>query len=151
MFRRHRLLRQYQFSGELTHGVTVPAGPDGRPGERLLLPSRNAWNSEISRDGARNDCQAILSRRGSLLLVVCLGPVSERRNPWESAHYSIDAVVNRVQTRSLEGAPERTKLAGEDAVKYVIGERNGRRQHEWKLARNGWLYAAGILVQPGDD
>ncbi|HVT65598.1 MAG TPA: SRPBCC domain-containing protein [Mycobacteriales bacterium] len=114
------------------------------------MPSRNAWNSEISRDGARHDCQALLSRRGSRLQVVCLGPVAERGNAWESAHHTIDSVINRVQTRSLEEAPERTELGGEEAIRYVIGERNGRRLHEWKLAREGWSFAVGILVQPDD-
>src|SRR3954471_5128205 len=109
--RRHRLLRQYGFTGQLTHTVTVPTGPDGRPGERLLLPSRNAWNGEITPDGARHDCQVILSRRCSLLLVVCLGPVSERGDAWASANFSIDAIVTRLRTRSLESPPERTTLA----------------------------------------
>jgi uncharacterized protein YndB with AHSA1/START domain len=143
------MLKEYGFTGRLSHSVTVPAGPDGRPGERLLLPSRNAWNSEISRDGARHDCQALLTRRGSLLLVVCLGRVSDRGDPWVSAYHAIDS-SSRMRTRSGVLAPEADAVAGLPAVKYALGQRNGETLYEWKFDQEGWLYAVGILMRPGD-
>jgi len=127
----------------------VPAGPDGRPGERLLLPSLNAYDSGISRDGARHDCQAFLTRKGSLLLVVCLGRVSDRSDAWSSARHTIEAVT-RIRTRSCVVSPEASDVAGMPAVHYALAQRNGETLYEWKFERDGWLYAAGILARPRD-
>ena len=144
------LLREYEFSGGPRHAVTVPAGPDGRPGERVLVPSRNAWNSEISRDGARHDCQAFLTRHGSLLLVVCLGRVTERGDPWSSAYRTIDE-MSRMRTRRGVLPPQDANVAGMPAVKYAFGQGNGQTQYEWKFDHDGWLFVAGIIVRPNDD
>lgn len=145
-----RLLKEYKFTGGLSHAVTVPAGPDGRPGERLLVPSLNAWNGEISRDGARHDCQVFVSRRGGRLLIVCLGRVSDRGDPWSSADRTIDS-VSRLRTRSGVLPPEASAIAGLPAVKYAIGQSNGNTQYEWKFDYQGWLYVAGIVVRPDDE
>jgi hypothetical protein len=41
-------------------------------------------------------------------------------------------------------------MAGCDAVTYAIQRPNGETLREWKFAREGWLFVAGILRKPKD-
>ncbi len=139
--------RRLGFAPALTHRVEVAPGPGSRPGERLLAPSRSAYAPAMSEVcGSRRDLAVMLGPRGSGLLVVCLGLVAERGDPWETAWHTPP-----MSGLEILQSPVLTRMAGEDAVFYRVGMASGAVLHEWKLDRDGWLFAIGIQQSPRDD
>lgn len=145
---RHRRARFVQLSRELRHRTTVPPGPDGRPGERLMTPSLNQHASHIAIDGSRNDLAIRLGPRGSMLFGVCLG-VQDGDGPTASAEYTIAQFKHRRIGSCIE-TPSNTRMVGCDAVTYVLQRNNGQILREWKFLREGWLFGVGILRHPSD-
>jgi hypothetical protein len=143
-----RRARFVQLSREPRHRTTVPPGPDGRPGERLITPSLNQHASQIATDGSRNDLAILLGHRGSMLFGVCLG-VRDGTGPTASAEHTIAQFKNRRIGSCIE-APSNTKMVGCDAVTYVLQRNNGQVLREWKFLQEGWLFAVGILRHPRD-
>jgi hypothetical protein len=144
-----RRRRSLGFSNRLAHEIVVPAGPDGRPGQRLLAPSRSPYVGVVAADGSRSDCSVLLGPNGSALLVVCLGRVDEKGTPEQSAMRAISSVQDRAgQLRRLD---ESDVIAGRPAQRYLIELNSGRRLLEWKFDYDGWLYAVGAVLHPKDD
>lgn len=146
---RREWVRFVQLRRPPVHRTTVPPGPNGRPGERLLTPSLNEYASQIAIDGSRYDVSSLLSRRGSRVRVVCLGRSQDRGSPLESARYTGLQWQNRRIGRFIE-EPAASHMAGCDAITYVLERNNGETLREWKFVREGWLFVAGILRKPTD-
>lgn len=145
---RRRWARRLGAGAVPAHRIVVPAGPDGRPGESVLAPSRSpylgrTWDGQA----ARQDFAVLLGRR-SLLQVVCLGTTAECGTPATSAMDVVSSYQDRLGR--VLSAPTPTELAGQPAVRYELRLTSGQTLVEWKLAYAGWLYAVGVLRHPAD-
>jgi hypothetical protein len=132
---------------KLKHVIEIPAGPGGRPGERLLAPNPSLhppW--PVGPDGSRSDFRFMLSRRGSSFGGVCLGPVSERGEPLASARHSI---LNFMQRGWAAADPERDLVAGEPAWRNRLQFPHSVLV-DWHFAHEGWLFVAGVLGRSRD-
>lgn len=140
-----RWRRTYGFSTALEHELVVQPGPDGRPGERMLAPSRSFYAPRLTPDGCREDLRVLLTATGSTFAVVCLGHISQERDPYSSArhtlsfHPSVDPAVIEPET-----------VAGEEGVRYRIPLNTGTLLSR-KFVHAEWLYVAGALVRRSDD
>lgn len=144
-----RWRRETSFGQGLKHEIVVPAGPDGRPGERLLAPSASLippW--PLGADGSREDFRVLLGRGGSSFAGVCLGAVEDRGDPLESSHFTIRRFAERGMTDA--STVESSTVAGEAACRYRIALARGALV-EWKFARRGWLFVVGTLCRPSDN
>jgi hypothetical protein len=132
-----------EFSGAtLPHRLTVPDGPDGRPGERLMVPSLSLYEPRIGPDGSREDFRVLVDRHGSTLAAVCLWRAAGMCEVEEAAW----GTLTRTLVKGMQGAdkPISDRVAGEHAFRYWFGL--GRwRVTEWKLAHAGWLYVVGVF------
>jgi hypothetical protein len=138
------------FEGELVHEIVISPGPDGRPGQRLLAPTPLVYAPRRPHrvDGNRDDLTVLLSRRGSWLKAVCLGPVAERGAPPE-------VIRDIVRDFDRCGFPltseiEQDVIAGEPATRARFMLPFGALI-ERHVARDEWLYAIGVGVRRGDD
>lgn len=134
---------QTEFSGgPLTHDLLVPPGPDGRPGERLLAPSRSLYPPRVLAEGTREDFRVLLDEHASTLAAVCLRRVERTEQVEEAAWGSL----RRMLDHGFDGTFEvtRDRIAGETAHRYVVVLPRSVLT-EWKLAHAGWLYAVGVL------
>ncbi len=129
------------------HVIEVPAGPDGRPGERVIAPSASLhppWPP--GPDGSRTDFRVLLGRRGSHFGAVCLGSMHERGDPEQAAHTAMLAHMQRGLAASCAADGS---VAGEAAwcvrVEFARGSLT-----DWLLGHDGWLFAAGMLSRPAD-
>src|SRR5206468_3688836 len=85
-----RWRRRSGFGERLVHEVLVPPGPDDRPGERFLAHSRSLYRTRpLGPDSSREDFQVIVGPAGSTFSAVCVGRVSDRHEPRESAWHTI--------------------------------------------------------------
>ena len=125
----------------------MPPGPDGRPGERLLAPSRSFYAPRITPDNCREDLRILITPAGSTFGVVCLGRVSEEGDPLLNARYSLTRIAPFLDPAAVI---EPETVAGEAGFRYRI-PRNTSTLIEWKFAHAGWLYVAGALVRKSDD
>jgi len=141
-------LRRSQFTGRLTHLVTVPPDADGRPGERLVAPSLPFFRPTMAACGSRNDLVVALGPR-TRLTVVCLGRIADRGDPWTASKFTIGEVA-KLGIPCVAG-PSLTMMAGEHAVSYGLLLASGALVTEWKFHHAGWLYVVGIRRRPGDD
>jgi hypothetical protein len=135
------------FARKLKHLIEIPAGPGTRPGERLRAPNPSIhapW--PLGPDGSRSDFRVLLSRRGSNFGAVCLGPVSERGEPLETAQGAIQKYVQRGWRAS---GLDDVSVAGEAAWRTRL-EFPRSVLMDWLFAREGWLFAAGVLCRSGD-
>lgn len=148
-YRRYRRRKLLGFTGRLTHEIVVNPGPDGRPGEQFLAPSRSPYCGVVASDGSRNDSVVLIGPNGSVLLVVCLGRVEERGTPKQSAMRTISSIQDRAG--KLRRVAETDVIAGRPAERYMIEMNSGRRLLEWKFEQDGWLYAVGAMLHPKDD
>jgi hypothetical protein len=141
------LVGRQSFERKLKHIIEIPVGPGTRPGERLRVPNPSIhppW--PLGPDGSRSDFRVLLSRRGSNFGVVCLGPVSERGEPFEAAQRGIQNYVQRGwQASGLEAA----SVAGEAAWQVRL-EFPRSVLNDWLFAHDSWLFAAGVLCRSGD-
>jgi hypothetical protein len=116
-----RLRRRTEFSNLLVHEVIVPAGPGGRPGERLLATSKSVYGSmyepRLASDESRDDFRVLVGKR-STLAVVCLGRVSERGEPYESAIRTI-ARISAWPGMDCAAIAD-AWVAGDRAVRYRV-------------------------------
>jgi hypothetical protein len=138
------LKRRTAFADAFVHEVVVPRGPDGRPGERLLAPSRSIYPPTMARDDSRCDFRVVIGERGSTFAAVCLGTVADRGDPYATSvsvkdkwEFPCSAVVE-------------DEVAGLPAYRYRLSI-NEKSLTEWKFAREGWLYVVGMLCTRGDD
>jgi hypothetical protein len=115
----------------LAHVIEIPAGPGGRPGERLLAPNPSLhapW--PLGPDGSRSDFRFLIGRRGSHFGAVCLGPAAARPH-WEAAGVEADPLGGERAWRTRLEFPRSVLI-------------------DWRFARGGWLFAAGVLCRAGD-
>jgi hypothetical protein len=154
--RRHRMLlaffaglrhlpgayrRAWGLKDELAYPTVVPAGPDGRPGERLMGPSQSAVAGRMQPDDSRADCQILVGPK-SYVMVACLGRVEDRGDAWASAR---QVCANPTFQVVLHPCP--STMAGLPAVLYTVSI-GRRRLTERKFERDGWLFVAGFLRPP---
>jgi hypothetical protein len=97
-------------------------------------------------DGSRSDFRFLMSRRGSSFGAVCLGPVTERGQPFEAAGRRAQEFVAR-GWEATELEPQ--AVAGEDAWRNRVTFPRSVLV-DWLFARGGWLFAAGVLCRAGD-
>jgi hypothetical protein len=147
------LARQWRRDSELgkrlLHEIVIPCGPDDRPGERFLSPSKSLHPPlPPGPDGSRTDFRVVLSRRASTFGAVCLGPVSDRGEPEASALHSIRAFAERGSSTASPLEPD--QVAGEAAVRYQV-DLKMQQLVEWKFVHDGWLFVAGALCAQRDD
>jgi hypothetical protein len=138
--------RQLTFREGREHAVVVSPGPDGRPGERLLAPSRALHRPKVV-GGSRNDFSLMLDGRGNALTGVCLGRVEARGEPERSARETIDHFWRRGWAELNPLAVE--SIGGEPAFRYTALLPRTRFT-EWKFQRAGWLYAVGAFNRRRD-
>ena len=142
-----RWRRRTCFDGRLAHELRIPAGPDGRPGERLLAHSASMYEPRMCPDDSREDFRVFVGRE-STFAAVCLGRVGERGEPLESARRSIYGISAWPGTESAAIAHE--EIAGEPAQRYRVILNSGALT-EWKFAHDGWLFVAGVFSRSRDD
>jgi hypothetical protein len=139
--------RQATFKEGRTHELVVPPGPDGRPGERLVAPSRALHRPRVVK-GSRNDFGVMIDRHGSRLNGVCLGRVTERGEPGPAARKTLAHFWEKgwvdLTPMSLE------EIGGEEAFRYHAVLPGGTGFVEWKFAHAGWLYAVGGFTRGPD-
>jgi hypothetical protein len=141
-------LKEMGFGRSGGHVIEVPAGPDGRPGERVLAPSASMhppWPP--GPDGSRSDFRVFLGRRGTSFGAVCLGTTRERGEPEAAAHKAAAAHRQRGLT-ALDAQPD--LVAGEASWRVRVEFPRGTLT-DWLFAHRGWLFAAGVLHRPADD
>lgn len=142
-----RRARTLQLRHEPSHPVRVPPGPDGRPGESLLAPSLPLFLGRLARDGTRWDLDVLIGK-DSHLRAVCLSP-STAGSAEESAENTCRSMVD-TGIGALTVAPHAVQLLGENAVQYEMALRSGRRLVETKLVHEGWVFAVGLDLVPGE-
>ena len=140
---RGRYRRKAQFTGKLTHEVVVPPARDGRPGERLLAPSRSLHAPNVSRFGYRKDFQVIVDSDASPLTALCLGTTAQHGDPEQAARETLQLFREKGLAPSRGVAPD--EIAGERAYRYEAHLSVGRLT-EWKFAHDGWLYVVGVVA-----
>ncbi len=132
---------------KLKHVIEIPAGPAGRPGERLLAPQPSIhppW--PLGPDGSRSDFRFLLSRRGSSFGGVCLGPEDERGEPHASAR---DSVLRFLQRGWQADDPAADRVAGGPAWRNRL-QFSDTALIDWHFAHDGWLFVAGVLCKARD-
>jgi hypothetical protein len=134
-------------SGSLAHIITVPHGPDGRPGAQMYAFSRSGHPPRMTADNAREDFTCLLSSNASALKSVCLGRVGERGDPLTNAAETLELLGSRPGMDCVE-ATEAT-MCGVAAVRYELIFPSARLI-EWKFAREDWLFVVGILCRTAD-
>jgi hypothetical protein len=135
----------YESRGQ--HLVRVPSGPDGRPGEEILAPSRTAYVSRFYPGHiAREDLKVLVGRR-STLGVVCLGPVEGVDDPFVQA---MKMTAGLAVAGVVVAAPVLTEMAGQQACRYTLQLNSGPLLTEWQFAYGGWKYVAGIYCDPSE-
>jgi hypothetical protein len=97
---RTELARTGFVDGALAHELVIPAGPGGRPGERLVAPSRSLHPLDIGPDGTRHDFTVLVDRYGSSLKALCLRPASDVLE----AERSLDAARQTARVRHRQSA-----------------------------------------------
>ena len=146
-----RRRRRTEFSDSLMHEVVVPAGPGGRPGERLLATSSSVYGStyvpRLASDDSRSDFIVVVGRH-STVAAVCLGPVCERGEPRERAIRASASLSAWSGTECAAFADD--TVAGERAVRYRVIRPDGALT-EWQFTRDGWAFVAGVHCRYGDD
>lgn len=138
------LKRETGYDPNGAHKVVVPVGPDGRPGERVIAPSRSLHPPRLTPDQAREDFRVFVGNGGSFLGAVCLGRVGERGDPDASVEHTLDSMAG------LFGDVDRWDLLPDAVVAGIRARRyrlrfNTATLNEWKFAHAGWLYTAGVL------
>ena len=143
-----RLRRTTGFSDRLTKQLTVPPGPAGRPGERVLSYSESMWPCRVDDDGIRGDFRVFVGRGGSAVSAVCLGRVEDEGTPRESAMKALE----KARKRNPGFTPELVAdvVAGEPAVRFHLPGK-ACTATDWRFARSGWIYSAGVLCFREDD
>jgi hypothetical protein len=135
--------KQTSFSGgPLVHELVIPAGPDGRPGERLMAASRSLYAPRTVADGSREDFRVLVDRHGSTFASVCLRRVDPGEQVEECAWNSLKHHLKLGSESTYEVT--RTRIAGEQAFGYSVVLRSGVLT-DWKLAHAGWLFVVGTL------
>ncbi len=146
--RRHRArLREVGFRPGAQREVVVPAGPGGRPGERLVAPSRSPQVGVVGTDGSRTDATVVLTERGSRMVVVCHGPAADHGDP--ETHLT-DAVERLRRHGRRLGTTTETKIGGEAAVVARLVRPDGAALLEHRFVREGWLFGVAVESEPGD-
>ena len=136
-----RAVRRTGFSGRLSHELVVPAGADGRPGERVLTPSRPLFPPVLASDGSRDDFCVLVGRARSAVAAVCLGPVDVRGDALASAHATIEN-LSAEGFRTVQ-APRADPIGVLDAVHYRMRRRRSELD-EWRFSHDGWLFVATL-------
>jgi len=140
--------RRMTFDAERLWPIVVCPGPDGRPGERVLAPSRAIYVSQRAGPcGSREDFRVVIGRGGSTFAVVCLGPTQERGDPMASAWQSLKRVGK--ERYGAYSAPVEEEVAGTTGCRYRIAL-GAKGLTEWKFAHDGWLFVGGVLAVPAD-
>lgn len=143
-------LRRMKFTGALTNCVTVPAGPAGRPGEQVRLPSRSPYIGVINADDSRSDFFGYLSQNGSAINAVVFRAELTPSTPQEHAMFAISSMLGMGAVTLLE-APRPEAILGQPGVRYSYRLNSGNTVNEWKFIRDGWMYALGMQIVPRDD
>lgn len=130
------------------HQIVVAPGPDGRPGERLVAPSRSL-HKPSGFPGPRNDFRVLLDSSGSTLSAVCLGLVAERGEPERTARETLEHYWSKGWVALKPTTLDR--IGGEDAFRYSAVLPNGTGLTEWQLAHGGWLYIVGALQRGAEE
>jgi hypothetical protein len=130
------------------HEIIVPPGPGGRPGERVLAPSRSFYAPRLARDLSREDFRVLLDRNGTSLAAVCLGPMEERGTPEEGAREALNHFVGPAVSMDDRLTPD--IVGGQAAVHYHFTFPSGRRLSEWHFGYQGWRFVAGVLKPEGN-
>jgi hypothetical protein len=146
------LLRVYwqrtSFKEGAEHEIIVAPGADGRPGERLVAPSRSLVYGPMVVPGARNDFCVSLDRSGSTLAAVCVGRVAERGNPERAARDTLEHFWAKGWVSLKATTVER--IGGEEAFRYSAAlPRSSLTQ--WQFAHDGWLYVVSAFSRAADD
>jgi hypothetical protein len=144
-----RSLHDLGFTGDLVHDVTVPPGPDGRPGERLHAPSRSSYHGVLAADGSRNDASFWLSRSGSQLTVVCYGREAEQGSPDQHLRSCVENLHRALEAELIDG-PHDTVVAGEPARTCRFRFRTGSVLTDYRFSHQGWVFGCGVLHRRGD-
>ncbi len=144
-------LRKWRRRATFTEGaryeIVVPHGPDGRPGERLVVPSPPIVRVKVI-PGARYEFLVVLDRHGSTLNALCFGRVADRGEPEQSARDTVEDFWKNGWAELTPVVAER--VGGEDAFRYRAALPHGELT-EWKFAHDGWLYAAGAINRAPDE
>ncbi len=138
-----RWCRDTGFSGgPLTHELVIPEGPDGRPGERLMVASRSLHAPRVGPDGSREDFRVLVDAYGSTLAAVCMRRSAGALDAEEAAWHSLKRFLELGLDSDYVLAPDR--IVGERAYRYSGVLRRGVLT-DWKLAHAGWLYVIGVF------
>lgn len=139
---------QRSFTDELGYKLTVPVGPDGQPGYTLRAPSQTPYLGAMAIDGSRSDLRVQVDSSGASLGVSCFGRseiVGDHeycaRPSWEFTPDGGD-MITIDQNRSETIGPLET-------IRTVKLLPSGRMLIDWFFVREGWTFAAGVLIKPG--
>ncbi|HJS95131.1 MAG TPA: hypothetical protein VJ741_12780 [Solirubrobacteraceae bacterium] len=98
-------------------------------------------------DECREDFRVLVGQR-STFAAACLGTVSQRGEPYESAIRTIARTSAWPGVDSADIVDD--KVAGDRAVRYRVILPGGMLT-EWKFAHRGWLFVAGVFCRTGDN
>ena len=134
--RSHASLRDYP-----AYPVEIPAGPDSRPGLRVLLPTQPVQAGVLGSDGCRHDFQVFLAKR-CFLMASCLGRVDDSGTAWA-------AITDVYESHSFVqvSAPILSTMAGLPAMSCTVAM-GDRWLTQWMFEQDGWLFSAGFLRPP---
>lgn len=131
------------------HQIIVPAGPDGRPGERAVssLAPVPLASPQPDGDGLRGDF-TIVSPGGGFVTARCLGPVGRLG---DAAAYASDGPA-RFEDRGWVrvGEVEPATLGGAAAFRHRAAARQGEAR-VWNADRAGWLFEVMAFLSVAGD
>src|SRR5450759_3812112 len=110
--------RSMGYTGVLEHDIVVPSDADGRPGSRLIAPSRSPYLGVINSDGSRSEF-VVLIGASSALQAVCFGPADDRRNLESRCELAINSIEMIGAGRCI-AQPTPATIAGLPALTYKI-------------------------------
>jgi hypothetical protein len=140
--------RSMGYTGVLEHDIVVPSDADGRPGSRLVAPSRSPYLGVINSDGSRSEF-VVLIGASSALQAVCFGPADDRRNLESRCELAINS-IEMIDAGRCIAQPTPATIAGLPALTYKIRLTRGRLLIEWKFDCQGWYFGAGIVQSTRD-
>jgi hypothetical protein len=141
------LARRNPHRDALTHRITVEPNGDGQPGASFLAPRLSTYLGAVDDDGVRSECTVVLSRRQSVLRVVCLGPANHRELE-DDAAFAVTQMEERGLTR-VEG-PTFCSVLRTLAVTYTMKVPDRRMLTAWRLDHEGWRYEIAVLLARRD-
>lgn len=141
-----RKAKEAGFTPNAKNDVNVPAGPGGRPGYNICMPSVPGNIAGFGIDQTRNDFLAMVGP-GTFVQVICLSPTQSETTPEQSAKEGIRNLA--ALGIELKDPISASRMAGEPAVTYAF---RGPKWElaEWKFKKDGWLFVVGIQAVTPD-